>query len=456
MLRIIAFSWLLTASAGAPQSQVQSRPNFIVFIADDMACDDCGAFGHAGVRTPNLDRLARAGMVFDNAFLTCSSCSPSRCSILTGRYPHATGAHQLHSPLPAGQITFVDVLRRAGYFTAAAGKWHLGNDAIGRFDKVLQGRMSWTGLLSDRPKDKPFCLWLAFADPHRPYQSNAIARPHRPGDAVVPPYLPDNEATRADLAQYYDEITRLDHMLGETLAALEVQGVANETVVIFLSDNGRPFPRCKTTLYDSGIKTPLIVRWPNRVQPATRTSALVSTVDLAPTILKLAGLAAPDSMQGKNFSELLDKPKLIGRRFVYAEHDWHDFDDRQRAVRTSTFKYVRSYYTDIPLTPPADAVRSPTFQSMRAMRDAGQLTVHQLRVFSTPRPHEELYDVRRDPHELYNLAANPAYAEELRTLRQALADWERSTGDQTPQKRREDVFDRETGQPVLNEKRGKG
>ncbi len=186
-----------------------SRPNIILLIADDMAWDDCGAYGHKTVRTPNIDKLASEGMRFTRAFLTASSCSPSRSSMITGRYPHSTGAQQLHWPLPPDQITFVELLKKAGYWTAAAGKWHLGEAVKDRFDLVIEanpagfrlghaagqpappadasgksGAGQWVSTLQTRPKGKPFFLWLAAFDPHRDYEEGIIPNPHRPEDVV--------------------------------------------------------------------------------------------------------------------------------------------------------------------------------------------------------------------------------------------------------------------------------
>ncbi len=241
-MRFIAVGMLLILSSG--YLQAAEPPNFLVFIADDMAWDDCGAYGHPSIRTPHIDELARQGMRFDNAFLTCSSCSPSRCSILTGRYPHNTGASELHQPLPEDQITVAKLLKQAGYYTAAAGKWHLGPSEKKNFDRIHPGREKvWQQAIEQRPRDQPFFLWMAFFDPHRPYQPDTIKQPHTPADAVVPPYLPDVPDTRHDLALYYDEIARMDSVIGDVLAELELQGVADNTVVVFLSDNGRPFRR---------------------------------------------------------------------------------------------------------------------------------------------------------------------------------------------------------------------
>ncbi len=440
------------ANAG---SDAAVRPNFILFIADDMAWDDNGAYGHPHIQTPNIDRLAREGMRFDNAFLTCSSCSPSRSSLITGRYPHNTGARQLHQPLPAGQVTFIEQLKAGGYYTAAAGKWHLGEATQGKFD-VIETRLNhWVATLEARPPDKPFFMWFAFSDPHRSYQKGILPKPHKKQDVTVPPYLPDVPETREDLALYYDEITRLDGVVGRVLEKLQDQNAWQNTAVIFLSDNGRPFPRCKTTVYDSGIKTPFVVKWPGRVRPGSTCDSLVSSIDIAPTILELAGLGQSETFQGRSFAGLLDNPNGEVHEFIFAEHNWHDFDDHQRAVRSKRFKYILNEFTDIPQTPPADAVRSITFQAMLRLQSAGMLSPLQRTCFTVPRPKEELYDLLADPHELNNVAADSQYSDTLRQMRRVLHEWKRETGDRVPATRRPDEFHRETGERLARFRRPK-
>ena len=453
----------------------QDRPNIVLIIADDLGCDDCGPYGHRTIQTPNLDRLAKEGMRFDRAFLTCSSCSPSRSSLITSRYPHNTGAEQLHWPLPKEQITFVERLKKGGYWTAAVGKWHLGNAVKDRFNVVREvgtagfqlptkddvpapkiatdgsGCEQWVPALRARPKDQPFFLWLAAVDPHRDYQANIIAKPHRPEDAVVPPYLPDVIETRRDLAMYYDEIARLDAYVGKVLDELDAQKVAENTIVVFMSDNGRPFPRCKTTVYDSGVRTPLLVRWPKKVKAGSVCDQLVSSIDIGPTFIELSGATTSDTFQGKSFSRLLTEPTKAIREHVFAEHNWHDFEARSRAVRSMKYKYIRNEYSDLPNTPPADAVRSPTFQAMRKLRD--QLTPAQRMVFTKPLPAEELYDCDADRHELTNHIDNPKLVTVRDELRKALDDWQKQTDDVRPEKRTPDEFDRETGEPLPDRKR---
>jgi len=466
--------FLAVGIAAAPHSATGGPPeglNVVLIIADDLAWDDTGAYGNRKVRTPNIDRLAREGMRFTRAFVTISSCSPSRSSMITGRYPHNTNAEQLHWPLPAEQVTFVEKLKAAGYWTAASGKWHLGRAVKDRFDLVddpgeagfqtdpRTGRMlaaddsgaaGWIPVLRQRPTNRPFFLWFAALDPHRDYAEKIIPAPHSPGAVIVPPHLPDTPAVRRELALYYDEITRLDENVGKVMAELERQGVAEKTLILFTSDNGRPFPGAKTTMYDTGIHTPLIARWPGRISPGTVARGLVSSIDLAPTILELAGLPIPATVQGRSMAAILANPDAKIREEIHAEKNWHDYEDRVRALRTERYKYIRNDYADLPATPSADAGRSPSMDAIRALHKKGQLTPLQARIFQQPRPAEELYDLDADPTESRNLVTDPAHQKTLRQLRARLEAWVTETRDLTPLRRTPDEFDRQTGQPIPN------
>jgi arylsulfatase A-like enzyme len=466
------------ACASEDQPGEAAPPNIILIIADDMAWDDCGAYGHPSIKTPNIDRLAREGMRFDRAFLTTSSCSPSRASIITGTYPHQTDAEQLHWPVPADKITFVEHLRKAGYWTALAGKYHLGNALRDRFDFIADvgtagfvmnsdsnqvpdtetrqdgsGCENWLSTFEQRPEDRPFFLWLAAVDPHRPYEDSIDSHAHQASDVRIPPYLPDNDTVRADFVRYYNEINRMDAYIGQILDRLETAGLEGNTLVLFISDNGRPFPRDKTTLYDGGIKTPWIVRWPEKVQAGSMTEALVSAVDIAPTLLSVAGIEAPVIFEGQNFLPLITNPGSSIHEYIYAEDHWHDFEDFTRAVRTGRYKYIRNFYPDLPNTPPADALRSPTFASMLNLRDEGKLNADQMACFRQPRPEEELYDLQSDPFELDNKAADPAFASTLQELRGYMEAIREKTGDVVPAQRTPDEFTRDSGQPLSNRKR---
>lgn len=464
----------LAACAGGEPPPAAAPPNIVLIIADDMNWDDSGVYGNPNVRTPNIDQLAADGMRFTNAFLTASSCSPSRSSIITGRYPHNTGAEQLHWPLPAEQVTFVEKLKDAGYWTALAGKWHLGDAIKERFDDVREadpsgfqlptgedgealamvstadasGASEWIDVLRSRPDDQPFFLWFAALDPHRDYEEGIIDNPHKPEDVRIPPYTPDTPKVRKDFALYYDEITRLDDYVGKVVAELEAQGVADNTLVLFFSDNGRPFPRAKVTVYDEGIKTPWIVKWPGHVAPGSVNERLVSSVDIAPTALELAGVPLLDTFEGKSFAPLLSDAEAKTRDYVFAERHWHDFEDHIRAVRDERWKLIRNDYPDLPATPSADAGRSLTNQEFLRLEEEGKLPPEQRATFIAPRPQWELYDTQADPFEMSNLAADEAHAAELERLQAALEEWSERTGDYLPTKRTPDEFDRVTGDPT--------
>ena len=453
-------------------------PNIILIIADDMAWDDSSPYGHESIATPNLQRMAVEGMRFAEVFVTISSCSPSRASIITGQYPTTTDADELHWPLPEEKVTFVEKLKAAGYWTGAAGKWHLGDAMKKRFDSVIEvdtsgfqlptgaaaksgkfketltgeaqsGCADWLRLMDSREEGKPFFLWLAALDPHRPYHSGILENGSAAADIKIPPYHPDTPKVRADYQLYYDEIIRLDKYVGYVLRKLKDEGIGDNTMVVFFSDNGRPFPRDKTTLFDSGIRTPFLVRWPAVVEPGTVCRELVSTVDIARTVLDAAGFdSIGPSFRGRSFLPQLVDPKKPGREYIFAEKNWHDFEDHARAVRNKRYKYIRNYYDDLPLTPPADAVRSPTYLEMLRLQKEKKLLPHQRACFTAPRSKEELYDTELDPFELKNVASDPRYASVVLAMRAALKDWEDRNDDEVPKLRTADEFDRVTGLPT--------
>jgi N-sulfoglucosamine sulfohydrolase len=447
VILILALLIFSSCNSDTKKTAEKIQPNFIVFIADDAAWNDCGPYGNTVIKTPNINKLAEEGVVFDNAFLTTSSCSPSRCSILTGRYPHSTGAQELHMPLPAEQVLFAGELQKAGYYTALAGKYHIGAKRK-EFNTIYAGKPSgcenWVKALQERPKDKPFFMWLAALDPHRKYQLNTIPEPHNPADVIVPPFLPDADSTRKDLALYYDEISRLDNYLGQVMAELKLQNVDDNTLVIYMTDNGRPFPRSKTRMYDSGIKTPFIVRWPEKLQKG-RTDALISSIDIAPTFCELAGAPIAETFQGISFAPVLDDYSAKTRDYIVGEHNWHDYQSHERAIRNHKYLYIRNAFPEFNASPPADAVGSLTYQEMIKMKNAGELNENQKDCFVQPRLAEELYDVVNDPFQFNNLAENKDYDEALNEMRGLLDDWIVEYEDKIPAKPSPDTFDRWTG-----------
>ena len=454
LVAILLLPLFFTASADAAKN---GPTNFIIFIADDMAWDDSSPYGNESVRTPNLDRLAEQGMRFDRAYLTCSSCSPSRCSILTGRYPHNTGAGELHLPLPADQILVTEPLKEAGYWTAAVGKWHLGEAVASQVDyrqgsKPAEMGDAWVTALRKRPSDKPFFIWAAHTDPHRAYSPGAVEPPHDPAKVKLPPFFPDTPLVREDLALYYDEVCRFDQHIGMVLDELEKQSLAESTMVLVISDNGRPFPHCKTMVTVPGVRTPFIAKVPGYTPAGSVNQQLVSSLDIAPTILDLAGIKPPQSMQGRSLRQTLADPTVKHRDYAYAEHNWHDYRAYERAVYDSEYCYLRNWLPGTPATPPADAVNSITYREMKRLYDEGRLTDEQRSCMVAPRAEEYLFDTTNDPNCLINLANDPSLKERKNQLRQALDRWQELTEDTFPGEERltPDGFDRNSGERMIN------
>jgi arylsulfatase A-like enzyme len=443
---LLAAAALTATGSRSAAARTNRPPNILVLIADDAGARHFGCYGNRAIRTPHIDRLSAQGLTCDKAMLTTSQCSPSRISILTGRYPHATGAEDLHMPMPVEHRTVAGWLREAGYFTGHLGKAHEGPESDRQFDWYEKDLGSFKDFF-DAAGSKPFFLWTAFHDPHRPYEPGAIAAPHDPKAIEVPPYMADAPETRADLARYYDEIGRMDASIGRILALLDKRGNAEDTLVIFLSDNGAPFPREKGTVYDAGVRTPLVFRWPGVVPEGVRTAALMSVIDLAPTILELAGIPRSDAMQGQSIAAgLRDPAAMQPRTAAFSERNWHDCDEHIRSVRTARYRLVHNAYIELPFCSPADVTASPSWRDLYALKESSRLAADQRPLFHAPRPEIEFYDTERDPFELDNLAASPEYQARIAEHFALLQDWRKATGDFPPERRRRAGYaDRVTG-----------
>jgi N-sulfoglucosamine sulfohydrolase len=443
---------LVTAAALQAQPPSGSRPNIVVFVGDDLGWRDTRPYGNAAVRTPNIEQLARSGLLVRYAFGTSPQCSPSRISILSGRYSHATRTEDLHTPLPPGERLLPGYLQAEGYFTGHMAKTHYGPLAEKQFQWYAEQTAEALPGFLDATRDRPFFLWVGFHEPHRPYDSVPPHGGHSPSRVTVPPYLADTPETRTDLARYYDAIARMDSAIGEMVEELERRNLRDSTLIVFLSDNGAPFPREKGTLYDSGTRTPLIFSWPEAIRAgATYDRGPVSTIDLMPTLLELAGGRVPESVQGRSFRLLLTAPdSFAGREYVFSGRNWHDCDEHQRAVRTARYKLIRTdAYTTLPLCTAADVGASPSFLALRARARAGRLAPAQRRLFEAPRARVELYDLQRDPWELTNLADDPSHAARVRELAAVLQAWMEETDDFPAAYRiRDDHTDRITGVQV--------
>jgi len=428
-------------------------PNFVIFIADDVSWNDMGYAGNPDVQTPTIDRIAAEGINFTHTYLTASSCSPSRNSIFAGRYPHNTGAAELHTEPPMDMLSFPQVLKEQGYYNAFSGKFH-GHNFLRPYFDVLSidypvignsGSDDWVNVMRNRPQDQPFFMWFAALDAHRDWGENAYSGTHDPETLEVPFYMADAEGTRKDLAQYYDEIHRFDRRIQEVMDVLQEQDALENTLIIIMADNGRPFPHSKTRVNDRGMRTPFVVYWPKTItQPGAVSTSLISAIDIAPTILTLAGVDNMDpSFQGKSFDELLKEPHQPFRNFVFAEHNWHDYEAHERMVRDSDFLYIVNSRPNLPNIGPCDSVSSPSHADLKRLVAKGNLSPAQADIFVTPRPREELYDCTDDPLQLLNVAAVPEYAQNLERMRAVLQTWIEATGDSTPANLTRDWYLRE-------------
>ncbi|TNF32955.1 MAG: heparan N-sulfatase [Gammaproteobacteria bacterium] len=418
--------WFCSMSCIATPS---GKPNFIVFVLDDLGWEDLGAYGNPYVKTPVIDQLASQGMVFEKAFLTTSSCTASRASMLTGLYPHNTGdASNLGGALDPAQIILPGVLHDHGYFSAALGKWHVGRATLQQIDAwgddTDRGTSAWVDTLRNRPKEKPFFLWLATYDPHAPYDEIGEDSIHSTDKVLIPPYLPDTMNVRKHLVRYYNEIARADSDIATVLEEVLRQGIENDTWIFVLSDNGAPFPRAKLTLYDSGIKTPLIVVGPGI--HVGRQQALVSSIDILPTILDLAAVTAPAFIEGKSFRQILETGSGKIRDNIVAEQNEHGVPLKKRAIRDDQYLYIRNLQQE---------GRHCSFETglrkhFTALFRASQLTPQQSRCLKAEWPREEFYDLAEDPYTLDNKVNAPALQAELFRMRQELMDWAKQSGDE--------------------------
>lgn len=447
---ILAFCTILLLGDMETVAQSSSgKPNIIVFIADDAGMD-FGAYGNQKIKTPNIDQLAAGGLLCENAFLTTSQCSPTRTSILSGQFAHTIGTEDLHFPLDENTKLVPYYLQQEGYYTGLLMKQHLGKNGNRQFDFVKESSDNEAPDLFRQfltsAGEKPFFAWVAFHDPHKPYGGEGGAeKVHNPKDVIVPPYMVDAKATREELALYYDEIHRMDRNIGAILQELEKRGIKDNTFIAFLSDNGMPFPRGKATLYDFGMKTPLIIQWPGKVDKGVRYDKLVSVIDLAPTILDIAGIEKPAQMYGRSIKPVFTDQSVAGREYIFGERNWHDTDEHMRAIRSDRYKLIINGYPELLFPITGDYFRSGAWYDLLDMKKKGKLNRFQEAIFEFPRAQAEFYDLENDPYEVNNLIDDPKHIETAFQMSKILQQWEKETNDHPPfKKRRSDFIDRKS------------
>ncbi len=407
-----------------------TRPNIVWIIADDLS-PDLACYGAKHVKTPAIDSLAADGVRFDAAFATAPVCSSSRTAFITGMYQTSTGGHHHRTrnkkPLPAGIKPVTHYFQRAGYFTCNMTPPGAKRKAKTDYNFVPPQGMYDGDDWSQRKPGQPFFAQVQIHEPHRTF----ITDNHRDRAAqlTLPPQYPDHPVARADWANYLATVEVLDSRVAAVMKRLRDEKLHDNTVVMFFGDHGRPHVWGKQFLYEGGLRIPLIITLPKKLQTLPTGSAntdLVSMIDLAPTSLQLAGITPPKNMQGRDIFG--SQPPAA----VFAARDrCGDAFDRIRAVRTARWKYIRNYQPQTPYTVLSGykKLQYPVFTLVKVLHQRGELTPAQQRFLRDNRPAEELYDLQNDPHELNNLAGEKVHATQLSRMQQQLADWQQQAGD---------------------------
>ena len=417
-------------------SGVADRPNILWISAEDISAD-LGCYGDDYATTPNLDAFAAEGATFTRAFANAGVCAVARSCIITGMYPPAIGSQHMRSDVvpPPEVKCFPEYLRAAGYYTTNNSKTDYNFDAPpSAWDENGSKHGDWAGRADGQPFFSVINLTISHESKvragnlRRTMDDRLGDRRHDPAEVDLPPYIPDTPEARADRAQYYDVLTLLDDQVGDILDRLAADGLADSTVVMFWGDHGVGLPRAKRWLYDSGLRVPMLLRWPGKIRPGTHIDELVSFVDYAPSTLAVAGVGVPGHMQGRVlYGPDHDKP----RDYIFAHRDRMDETyDLIRAARDKRYKYIRNFFPERSRGQNLTYMDvGGTMASMRRLHAAGELTGAERQYFEPTKPVEELYDTRTDPHEIRNVADDPAHAEILARLRGALETWQVEIGD---------------------------
>jgi arylsulfatase A-like enzyme len=403
----------------------------VLWISCEDTSPDLGCYGDAYARTPNLDRLAGQGCRYTNAFVPYPVCAPTRSAVITGMWPSTIGTMHMRTSLrgyeavvPEYVKCFSEYLRAAGYFCTNHTKTDYQFNAP--FTVWDAGR-DWR----DRPGGTPFFSVINLTASHEsknwPKKNERLV--HDPAEAPVPTYYPDTPVVRENIARYYDNVTEMDRQAGEILKRLDDDGLADETVVFFWGDHGRGLPRCKRWCYDSGIHVPLIVRQPGKIEAGTVCEDMISLIDLAPTVMGLARVRPPETMQGRAF---LGPWKGKPREFIVAGRERMDANsyDHVRCIRDKRYKYIRNFMPEKAYTQPIPYQdKMPIMQEWRRLAAEGKLEGPAALFFRQRKPDEEFYDTQTDPDEVNSLIDAPEHQERIAKMRKQLVQWSQETGD---------------------------
>lgn len=450
--RILALVCLAASLLASPHPARAAPRNVVVIVADDLG-RQLGCYGDGVARTPHIDRLAAEGTRFDWAFCTTSSCSPSRSVILSGLHNHTNGQYGLqHATHNFSTRPFVktlpSLLRQAGYRTCSIGKMHVQPEELYRFERYANEgtagsrntvRMAENAEKFIREEDqRPFFIYFCPTDPHRAARGFANDQEYpgvqpvkfNPSKIPVPHYFPEQPEVHEELAEYYQSIARLDQGVGRLIEALKATGHTDDTLVVFLSDNGPPFPGAKTNHYDAGTRLPLIIRSPDQKACGVVSQALVNWTDLVPTVLEFTGAKPPEyPLHGRSLLPILEGADPKSWDEVYQSHSFHEVTMYypMRSIRTRKFRYILNLAHPLPYPFASDLFDSPTWQGVLKRKDAqyGSRKV----VDYVHRPRHELYDLQSDPQEVVNVADRPENTKLLAEFQEKLRNWQKKTDD---------------------------
>ena len=438
--------------------------NFLLITVDDMNYNS-HEFLREGAEqlTPHLDRLRAEGAVLSNSHVTIALCQPSRSVMMTGRYPHRNGARGFEAIGPS-IVTLTQLLHEHGYYNGIIGKenhiaprekffWdlyqHTYDDAhsFGR-DPACYGRCALEFFQEADRRGKPFFLMANSHDPHRPFAGSqdeitmlgrhtAASRVYTEEEVEVPPFLPELPEIRTELAQYLTSVHRADEMVGAVLEALETSGHAEDTMVLFLSDNGMSMPFCKANCYLNSTKSPYLVRWPDAVRPGTEIDALVASIDYMPTILEIAGIEKPEGMDGTSLCPLLTGTKqeqyddIYTTFFKTAKNEVTKAERHypMRCVQTRQYAYIYNAWSDGAETYVTETMAGLTFQAMREAAKTDPEVARRVELYQLRVP-EEFYDYQKDPHALHNLIHEPEFQGQIAQFRRRMLHYMETTGDE--------------------------
>ncbi|WP_437188276.1 sulfatase-like hydrolase/transferase [Planctomicrobium sp. SH668] len=416
-----------------------SRPDIVILLSDDHTWRDSSVYGSPDIQTPNMERLAKQGMTFNRAYVTTSSCAPSRASLLTGLYPARNGSEANHSRIREGIASLPKSFFDLGYEVVSFGKvghyaqtpeW--GFDVAMHYnyheDVAIPSAVEW---LKQRTSKRPLVMFVGTNWPHVPWPSKDFDP--RPEQQVVPPNHVDNDTTRQKRAQYHAAIQNMDRDLGLLFDAVQ-ETLGEKTFFLHTSDHGAQWPFGKWNLYEDSVHTPLIVSWPGKIAENVRTDAMVSWIDILPTVLEVAGGKPPEGLDGRSFLPVLEGKEKSHRDLIFTTHsgDGNNNVYPIRAVTTSDgWQYVRNLHPEFLFTSHVTNVQADTGYWNSWLKSAETDPAAKLKVFRyQQRPAEELYYIPDDPYELNNLANDPKAVAKLQELRVRLDQWLRETDDQ--------------------------